>query len=417
MKRSLTIAIAPMLMGLLTGCSSHSAMQSTEYDDMYYSSKDKTEYVQPEAEASEESQTYDAEAEQPLAEGQAVNPEYSAGSSSSVIDNYYGDEYYDGRDYDPRDNWYRPSYSFIDPYWSSAAYYPSTYYGYSRYHRYNPYYDPFYDPFYDPIAYSPYWSPYRSGLSISLGFNYGWGRYGWNPYRPYYGRYGWGGYYDGFYQGFYQGYYTGHGYGYWNDRPYGVVRKVQYGPRGERGGVRTDAGGRDSGRNERGTLSGGNEQRAVNPAGNTGTVRPGRPARTERSVGAPATGSESKQVLPSRPRTGEAAPRVERSATRERQLQQQEQRLEQRQVRPRTEQVQQPRRQERRREYTPTQSVPSRQYNQPVQRERTERRSYEQRSSSSYEQRSTSSPSYNNSNSSSGSNNSNRSSGRPPRGN
>ncbi|MDX5481476.1 MAG: hypothetical protein LPK07_07315 [Hymenobacteraceae bacterium] len=300
--------IAPALALLAVGCSSPVAMQSTEYDDMYYSSTDKTEYVEPASTtAGQAYQSYDESAVQ----GQSSE---AARSGGVTTDDYYADEYYDGRAYTPRDNWYRPNYSFVDPYWGSA-YVPRHY---SRFNRgfYDPFfYDPFYDPFFhDPFLRRPYWG---SGLSISIGYNYMWGG-GWN--RPFYGSRWWPG--NSFYHGYYSGFY-GHPYGgfygspWVYDRPLiiGKPIRTQYGPRDARGAVVTDrvnssVGGRPSRvgteagdnqiigtenavrRNARPSRTG--QQGTVSPAEGTKNALPSRPSRTEYYRPRPSNSNESR---------------------------------------------------------------------------------------------------------------------------
>ncbi|GAB3536799.1 hypothetical protein GCM10027443_28020 [Pontibacter brevis] len=247
MKKYKLLTIAPMLALMAVGCSSPIAMQSTEYDDMYYSSSDKTEYVEPEVTAN---QRYtENSTEQALAEGEVLNPEYS-GSSSARTDNYYSDdEYYDGRSYDARNNWYRPSYSFVDPYWG-AAYAPRM----SSIAFYDPFYDPFFDdPFYySSFRRSPYWG-WNRGLNISLNYGMGWGMpmaWGGGFYNsPMMGMGGWWpnsygyGYYNGFRNGFNNGFYGGNPYyGTFYDRPIviGNPVRIQNSPRISRSAVVTD---------------------------------------------------------------------------------------------------------------------------------------------------------------------------------
>lgn len=219
MKKISLLAIIPMLAAV--GCSSPIAMQSTEYDDMYYSSSDETTYIEP------EEQTYATTEEymdsQTLADAGAEGSEYVG-----------EDEYYDGREYTPREyNPYGYNYSFVDPYWGSA-YTPgfgNPYYGSAAF--YDPFYSPYYgsafsSPFYDPFMRSPWM---RSGLSLSLSFGNMWG-------SPFYGGYGYSPFYSRWASPYYNGFYNGLYY----DRPFMLsdVRKVQYAPRQSRSVVRTD---------------------------------------------------------------------------------------------------------------------------------------------------------------------------------
>jgi hypothetical protein len=295
MKKYTLLTVAPILALMAVGCSTPVAMQSTEYDDMYYSSSDKTEYVEPEATASAQPQQrqYDENTEQALAEGEVLNPEYSRSNATAGYET--GDEYYDGRSYNPRDNWYQPSYSYVDPSWG-MAYTPRM----ASYAYYDPFYDPFFDdPFYyNSFRRSPYWG---NGLSISLSYGMGWGGGFYN--RPYYsnwwpGSYGhsyYNGYRHGFYNGMYSNYYGGSPYGGFYDRPLVVSKPVmrQNAPRDSRGVVVTDNSG-----NRRAVRGGVNQgQEAV------GTQSATRPARRGDRSGSEAITEtqESKATLPSRP--------------------------------------------------------------------------------------------------------------------
>ncbi|GAB3194469.1 hypothetical protein GCM10027293_02800 [Pontibacter aydingkolensis] len=379
-------------------------MQSTEYDDMYYSSSDKTTYLEPEATA------YNGLTE---TDNEVQRQTYAQGSNA-VTDDYYADEYYDGRTYNPRDNWYQPNYSYVDPYWGSA--YTPRHYAYSR--RNMAFYDPFYDPFYydpffhDPFYRRPYWN---SGISIMISYNYGWG--GWGRPYPYHSRwYPNNPYYHGFYGGHYSNYY-GYGNNYWvYDRPIVIGNRVktQYGPRDARGAVVTDGNRGNGGRPVRGEAYQGDITGTEN-------ARPSRPSRSSDVVGSPATGTETKTSLPARPsRTEYYDPSQGRSrSTRQPanvgEQQRQQQQNERRVIQP-TER--------RTREYTPTpRSTESRQrvrQNSVPQQQQREtpvrtRPTYEQRRESSQPSRSSEVRRESSSSSSSGSNNSG-SSGRPRRG-
>jgi hypothetical protein len=281
MKRFTILTLAPVLTLFAVGCSSPTAMQSTEYDDMYYSSADKTEYVQPTEDVYGKATEQPQYQSQTAADNEVPNPEYSE-NRNSVIDNYYGDEYYDGRSYDPRNNWYQPNYSFVDPYWGDNY---VRNYGYSNYHR-TRYADPFYDPFYydpffnDPFAYRPF---YNRGVSVTVSYSFGWGNYYGRHYNPYYNRY-----YSPWHS---SSYYSPYPYGYYGrqyvyDYPtHNNSRKVQYGPRDSRGGVVTEGGGQRGTRAQRSS-----EQRAETPA------IQGRPARTTERVTQPASENESRET-------------------------------------------------------------------------------------------------------------------------
>ncbi|GAA4423030.1 hypothetical protein GCM10023188_01360 [Pontibacter saemangeumensis] len=294
MKKYTLLTIAPVLALMAVGCSSPIAMQSTEYDDMYYSASDKTEYVQEpgEATASAEQQyrEYDEPAaEEALSEGEVLNPEYAG--SEAAVNNYYSEEYYDGRSYNPRDNWYQPSYSFVDPYWG-AAYSP-------RMASYA-YYDPFYDPFYnDPFYYSsfrrnPYWN---NGLSVSISYGMGWGGHGFynRPYSNWFpGSYGYD-YYNGYRHGFHNGYYASNPYyGGFYDRPVVITNPVrlQNRPRDTRSAVVTERSS-TAGRPARGNVYEGENSE--------GRQSVSRPVRRGEAASSPTNSQESKATLESRP--------------------------------------------------------------------------------------------------------------------
>jgi len=420
MKKYTILTLAPVLALLAAGCTSPVAMQSTEYDDMYYSTTDKTEYIQPVGQVTEQgyqadNREYENSSEE-VADGEVLNPEYSGNASGQQ--SYAEDEYYDGRTYDARDSWYRPNYSFVDPYWGSA-YVP-------RYNSFNSYsYDPFYssynsyayDPFYDSFGYDPYFNRpfYGSGLSISLGYNMGWGNpWGRNPY--YSAWYPHNNFYNGYYGGMGNGYYSRNPYYAYYERPIiiGKAAKVQYGPRESRGAVVTDNVERANGRPARGnSISDRQEQRS---AGSRSTYRTSRGNQAGGVIGS-ATESEAKEALPTRPsrntyydaRDNQSRPSSRSAAPAERRQQQRQQTQPAQQQAPRT------------REYTPAPARERR--SQPVQRQQPvqrETRTYESRPTRTYEtQQSTPSRSYEPSRSSSpspASSGSNSSGGRPSRG-
>lgn len=297
MKKLNIRTITPAFALLAVSCSSPIAMQSTEYDDMYYTSADKTAYIQPEAEApsAQADEAYYGSTE----EGEVSNPEYAG--SSAIAGDYADDEYYDGREYNPRNNWSQSNYSFVDPYWGSA-YVPRHY---NRYSAMSSFYDPFYSPFYhDPFYYDPFMrtSPYwNRGLSFSL--SYGLGGLGGFYNRPYYSSwYPYNSFYNGYNRGLYNGYYATNPY--WYERPVVIGQprnSIQYGPRGSRSVVATE----DSRNlNSRPARTGAvNEGEGLRSAGSSNAeARPARPSRTSRTDQAVApAGNDTKQVLPTRP--------------------------------------------------------------------------------------------------------------------
>jgi hypothetical protein len=282
MRNILTTALLPLLAGLAFGCTSTTALQSSENDDLYYASSDRT--VRPEVAYTGSESVSGSE--------EITNPEYAAaGSGQNSITNNYN--YYDNDRYSSRN------------------------YSSSRFRNYNYYSaDPFYDPFYSPFGYSaaycynlydPFWYPYcypSRGLSISIGYGWGYpGGYGYYGYRPYgygyspydYYGYGYRGGYGGYYQGFYDGYYAGGGgYGYGYNR-----QRVNYAPRTNRSNVPGNAPVNNA--TGRPSVPGG---RVADANPNTGTVIPGsRPNR----ISQPGTASPSQPNQPvnnNRPQNG-----------------------------------------------------------------------------------------------------------------
>ena len=289
-------AIAPVIALFAVGCSSPVAMQSTEYDDMYYSSSDRTEYVQPQAQAMEQ---------QYAPAGESAQNAQSA--TGDVTQDYYADEYYDGRTYRPQATWNTPNYAYVDPYWTTAHV--------RRMNRFNAFHDPFfYDPFmmsmYDPFMYDPFFP--RNRFMVSMSFGHGWGG-GWNrwghPYGMGMGMHDpfWGGgfwphnsYYAGFHHGFNRGFYGGNRFIY--DRPVVVQpRQVQYGPREGRSGVpATGSPDRVTGRPAR-TQTVTDEQRSTQSVDYARPSRTGRTTGTSEIRGEQTRQVEGRQVLPARP--------------------------------------------------------------------------------------------------------------------
>ena len=283
MRNILNAAFVPVLAALAFGCTSTTALRTSEPDDLYYASSDKTMRQEVSVASTQSAYTHPGEASEV-----AENPEYydpEAAKQPTIINNYYDyDSYYSSRG--------RRSYVYFnDPFYSPFGYSAAYCYG-------------IYDPFCFP-GYYPY-----SGLAVSISYGfgnpYGYG-YGYRPYgaygygyRPYdYYGYGYGGGYGSYYHGFYDGYYAGNNYGY----GYGYNRKkIQYGPRGDRSVVpatSTTGGGR-----------GNNPGRSAVEPGNGGRINvdPGRVGRTtapSQSAGQPArvnTGtSQPAPATPGRP--------------------------------------------------------------------------------------------------------------------
>ncbi|AMM50586.1 hypothetical protein TH61_04500 [Rufibacter sp. DG15C] len=243
------VLLLPLLGFLVAGCSTSSNLQTSETDDVYFSSKDKVTYVEPTYEQrSEDAGQYQSSSED-ITERVSDPETYQDDRRSRRSDDPYQYSYYDA----PFGN---PYYAY-SPYYSPARYY-------SRAAMYDPWYDPFYDPFYRPVVmYDPFWPrPMYSGvmISIGLGWRNPWGYgYGYNPYRYGYGynSYRYGGYYDGYYRGDV------------------YARKVNYGPRHDRAssvgvGSASRTGSRDS-RNSVSTSGTRNSRTAPD-----GVIRPSR---------------------------------------------------------------------------------------------------------------------------------------------
>jgi hypothetical protein len=212
--------LLPLFAALAISCSSPTSLQTSEYDDVYYSKKDKTIITDNTVAAAEPaSQTQEAVAD----ESSAANPEYSQQNSGS---NNAGTDYYSPGYYDEDDYYYASRIRRFNAPYRGLSYYDFAYTDYYWYNR-NPlyygrsiYYDPFY-PCYTCYGYPPIYG----GVSIVIG-------------RPYYDRWGWGnpyygGYNRGLFGGSYGGYYANEGW-YRNDN---FSRKVQYGPRRDRSAV------------------------------------------------------------------------------------------------------------------------------------------------------------------------------------
>lgn len=189
-------------------------MAQSEYDDLYYTPKDRQEdrieykiemLSSPIASEVREFKPVDDRISN-TSQDRTVNPEYVAQYRSRADarkgdkvndDEVYFDEYYDEQQVDNASN---ASQTVINNYYGNRVgvnpYHDPFYANDWRYrnwrYRYahNPYYDPFYDPFYDP-----YFG--HTGWSVSIGFGWGSPYFGaryhhayHNPYyNPYYGSY------------------------------------------------------------------------------------------------------------------------------------------------------------------------------------------------------------------------------------
>lgn len=258
--------ILPLLAVLAIGCSSPTAFQTSEYDDVYYSSKDKTIYKTNEAPVATTQTGGGKNSTQPSTEDVSLgrensipNPEYSGNSSNTTSrrttaaagnsEDYYSDDYYDD------DTYYYSSRikRFHTPY-SGFDYYDFAYTDYYWYNRSPRFYGRIYnDPFYaynDFLCYPPYgWGYPRYGNNLTViigGPVYGGYRRGLYS-DPFYGGFGGGwygnpyanGYRNGFNNGYYSGAYANSGL-YRTDNT--ASRQVQYGPRTDRSSVSSGGG-------------------------------------------------------------------------------------------------------------------------------------------------------------------------------
>ena len=274
MKYLFKLSLIPLAALMVTACSGPAAIQSsTETDDMYYASTDKTVFAsKPVSVAEEQAVENNTNSNAAVNSDEVANPEYSARSNNNNNNNNnnegstYSDYDYYSEDYtyasrirrfnSPYRGMSYYDFAYTDPYWYGSSFYA-------------------YDPFYSPGFYRP---GFYTGLSLNLGWGnpfyspfYGYGSGFYNPYGGYYS-----GYRNGFYNGFYNGYYAS-GANY--DRyPGNNNRSRTYGPRGERSVVpvngNTAGGGRISGnpggRPARTNNLGGG---AVVPGGNIGGVK------------------------------------------------------------------------------------------------------------------------------------------------
>ncbi|WP_157433356.1 hypothetical protein [Adhaeribacter aquaticus] len=286
--------ILPLLAALTVGCSVPTSMQSSEYDDVYYTSKDKTiiqdSYVVAASQAAQNSAQAPTSGASSNADVQ--NPEYSARSGNATNNN-------NSQDY------YNPNFSENDYYYASqlsrfhTPYIGRSYfdYGFTSNYWYNPrflgstFYDPFYGyggyGLYDPFMYSGYpgwgWGHprYSTNIAIMIGrpYGFGWGGLG---YGMGYGM-GFGNPYGGYNR--YYNNFANSGYGYGDNN----ARRVQYGPRTDRSSV-PGGGAVNAGSRPRGDIGAPNNGGMANPSGNT--VRNGR-----RATGAETVGEQNQVIM------------------------------------------------------------------------------------------------------------------------
>lgn len=278
MKYLKQISLIPVVALIVAGCSGPTAMQSsTETDDLYYTSTDKTVYASKQSSNINVTETTTNERESVAAntgsnQDEVANPEYSSNSarssgnvSTSSDYDYYSDDYTYASRIRRFNGPYRGlsyyDFAYTDPYWYGSSFYGN-------------------NPFYDPFSYRP---GFYSGLSLGIGFGNpfyspiygGYGNYG-GYYRPY------GNYYNGYRNGFHNGYSANNGN--YERYPINNSRPRNYGPRNERSVVPVT-------RDNAGTRRIGNTNGANRVADNPG----GRPARIINGGGiaAPNTGNTS----------------------------------------------------------------------------------------------------------------------------
>ncbi len=222
----------------LWGCNQGQLAQKGEYDDLYFSSKDKEQVLT--ASASQEPTKYNNQRTADNVNQQDVNPDYSnqnvqSNRKNAQADVQGSDTYYDenytanqdrrrfgnirpdynynnsGSSYINNSSYYDPFFSntYYDPYFARSPYYYDTYYSYGpsmivrprvtvivgpswgwgnhwdSYYSWNRWGGGWYDPFYGPSwGYSAWNNPYYYGYGS--GWGGGWyGNGGWN--RGYYG--------------------------------------------------------------------------------------------------------------------------------------------------------------------------------------------------------------------------------------
>jgi len=288
MKTLFNTALPALALLALGGCATTGAVSSTENDDVYYSSKDRTTYAAPAAGPGYQSSGYQpngygsasTQAQTPTSED--ANPDYQGSTAQTgTSTDYYDDNYSNYNSVQPSgfgQPYTGPGVSTYNytPSWSVApAVYASPFgygtglsigYGYGGFGGYSPFgygygypaYAGFYDPFYSPF-YSPWGYGYGSGLSI--GFGYGFGGFGGFGY-PYYGGFG------SPYRYGYPGYAYGGGYGYGGDYGYGGARNYVY-KQGIMNGSYSNGYDRDA------IKVGRRESRYADAAGSAGLAAPG----------------------------------------------------------------------------------------------------------------------------------------------
>jgi hypothetical protein len=289
MKTLFNSALPALALLALGGCATTGAISSTENDDVYYSSKDRTTYAAPATGTSYQSSGYQpggygsASTQTQAPADENANPDYQGSTAQAgTSTDYYDDNYTSYNSVQPSGFGqpytgpgvstynYTPSWSVAPSFYGSPFGYGtglSIGYGYGGFGGYSPfgYGYPAYAGFYDPF-YSPFYSPWGYGSGLSVGFGYGFGGFGGFGY-PYYGgfgspyRYGYG----------YPGYAYGGGYGYGGDY-YG------YGRGGARNYVYKQGimnGSYSNGYDPGAVKVGRRQSRYVDAAGSSGVITPG----------------------------------------------------------------------------------------------------------------------------------------------
>ena len=276
------LTLVPLATLLLAGCSGPTAIQSsTETDDLYYASSDKTVFASKPTVVVTENNVVTESNTNP---DEVANPEYSGITTNNRNNN--NDDSYSDYDYYSEDYTYASRIRrFNSPYRGMSYYdfaYTDPYWYGSGFNAYN--------PFYDPFSYGYGSGFYRPGFYTGLSIGLGWGNPFFSPYAGYGGfnsPYGYGGGLFGYRNGFNNGYYNGFYNGYYAnggnyDRYPANYRPRNYGPRLERSVVpvdRNNTGGRvapGAGGNRVIDANGGRPARIVNGGGvvapNTGNA-------------------------------------------------------------------------------------------------------------------------------------------------
>jgi hypothetical protein len=304
------LLLLPLFAALAISCSSPTSLQTSEYDDVYYSKKDKTIITENAALAAAQTP------ETSNNEAAVANPEYSGkNSGGNTVAN--GTDYYSPDRYDEDDYYYASRIRRFNAPYRGFSYYDNAYTDYYWYNR-NPmyygrsiYYDPYLayvDPFYN--CFSCYGYPgFYGGINIMIG-------------RPFYNRWGYGNpYYGGYNRGFGYGGYGGYGGSYANSGWYrndnNTSRNVQYGPRRDRSTVPAGTSGTAPNRprtnNSGGSIGGGGGVIRPDESGmrTTRSTRGGNPGSTDGSISQPEeprTGTRGRVDTSNEPRNLEVQP-------------------------------------------------------------------------------------------------------------